>query len=218
MFLFLSIRKVFSNIFQFSKISHTPLSPQLLTSLPNFLHFLSGFYVAMTCIPPNFTLLRKRLPSYIFNICYVSYESVVYNRNPHFFLHWIKNTMPSFNQLCYFWSNPWISPQIINFKVEFEPNISRKSLIKLCCYYCHSVILKVECPTMSVSYVTPRYAPSFIPGVFPSLLVYLFHILHIDKCITLPLAPSLSESISFMRLILLFLKKLCEISNLYSLN
>ena len=181
--------------------------------------FFSGFYVAMTCIPPDFTLLRKRMPSYIFNICYVSYESVVYNRNPHFFPHWIKNKTPSFNQLCYFWSNPWISPQIISFKVEFEPNISRKSLTKLCCYY-YSVILKVEFPAMSASYLTPRYAPSFIPGIFPSLLVYLFHILHIDKCIILPLAPSLSVSISFMCLMLLFLKKLIvwKKSNLYSLD
>lgn len=182
--------------------------------------FFSGFYVAMTCIPPDFTLLRKRMPSYIFNICYVSYESVVYNRNPHFFPHWIKNKTPSFNQLCYFWSNPWISPQIISFKVEFEPNISRKSLTKLCYYYYYSVILKVEFPAMSASYLTPRYAPSFIPGIFPSLLVYLFHILHIDKCIILPLAPSLSVSISFMCLILLFLKKLIvwKKSNLYSLD
>lgn len=182
--------------------------------------FFSGFYVAMTCIPPDFTLLRKRMPSYIFNICYVSYESVVYNRNPHFFPHWIKNKTPSLNQLCYFWSNPWISPQIISFKVEFEPNISRKSLTKLCCYYYYSVILKVEFPAMSASYLTPRYAPSFIPGIFPSLLVYLFHILHIDKCIILPLAPSLSVSISFMCLMLLFLKKLIvwKKSNLYSLD
>ena len=194
------------SIFQFSKISHTQLSPHLLTSLPNFLHILSGFYVSMTCVPQHFTLLRKRLPSYIFNICYVSYQSVVYNRNPHFFLHLIKNTMPSFNQLCYFWSNPWTSPQIINFKVEFEQTISRKSLTKLYCYHYYPVILKVEWPTISTSHLMPRYAPSFIPGIFPSLLVYLFDILYIDKCITLPLAPLLSESISFMCLISLFLK------------
>lgn len=36
--------------------------------------------------------------------------------------------------------------QIISFKVEFEPNILRKSLTKLCCYYYYSVILRARIP------------------------------------------------------------------------
>lgn len=125
-----------------------------------------------------------------------------------FFPHWIKNKHHLLTSFAIFWSNPWISPQIISFKVEFEPNISRKSLIKLCCYYYYSVILSRIPSNVSILPDT-QVCPSFIPGIFPSLLVYLFHILHIDKCIILPLAPSLSVSISFMCLMLLFLKINC---------
>lgn len=141
----------------------------------------------MTCIPNKFHIVEEKVPVLLmFLMSAMCFIKVLYIIETPIFFSALNQKIAFFNWLCYFWCSPWISPQITYFKVKFEPNILRKITYRIMLLLLLSSLFFSDTGsrmTQQCQHLTqyPRYAPSSLTGIFPSLLVYLFHILHIDK-------------------------------------